>query len=149
MPLYLPHAVYHALRAHGEEAYPEEACGALLGRATGEGWKIVAAVRAANGSAGPTRSHYRIAAAELVGIAQEARRQGLEIAGFYHSHPDAAAQWSATDLAEAYWMGGSYVITEVVRGKAAETRSFRLAGATAEEKRFEAEAIEIRSRQDL
>jgi proteasome lid subunit RPN8/RPN11 len=143
MPLLLPRSVYHALRAHGEEAYPEECCGALLGRPAGEGWEIVDAVRAQNASTAPARSHYEIAAAELVGIAREARRQGLEIAGFYHSHPDARAQWSLTDLSEAHWIGASYVITEVVRGKAGETRSFRLAGTTEENKRFEAEMIEL------
>ena len=143
MTLRLPRSVYQALRAHGEEAYPEECCGALLGRAVGEGWEIVGALRAENSSTAPARSHYEIAAAELVGIAREARRQGLEIGGFYHSHPDGRAQWSATDLAEAHWIGASYVITEVVRGQAVETRSFRLAGTTEEDKRFEAETIEL------
>lgn len=144
MALSLPISVYHALRAHGEEAYPEECCGALMGRDSGAGWEIVAAVRAENASAAPAHSRYEIAAAELVSLAQEARRRGLEIAGFYHSHPDTRAQWSPADLAEAHWMGASYVITEVVRGQAAETRSFRLAGATEAEKRFEAETIELR-----
>lgn len=143
MPIHLPDTVYHALRAHGEEAYPQECCGALLGRQTGEGWEIVAAVRAANASAAGARSHYQIAAPDLVAIAHEARQRGLEIAGFYHSHPDAPAEWSPKDLVEAHWTGASYVITAVAQGQAAETRSFRLAGATEEEKRFEAEPIEF------
>lgn len=143
MPLRLPKTVYDALRAHGEEVYPEECCGALLGRASDGGWEIVAAARAENASDAAPRSHYEIAAAELVRMVCDARQQGLEIAGFYHSHPDAAAHWSATDLKEAHWIGASYVITKVVSGKAAETRSFRLAGSTEEDKRFEAEAIEL------
>lgn len=143
MTLSLPNAIYSALRAHGEEAYPQECCGALLGRAAGDGWQIVAAVRAHNASATGARTHYEIAPAELVRIAREARRLELEIAGFYHSHPDAPAQWSATDLAEAHWIGASYVITEVAQGMAGETRSFRLAGTAEEDKRFEPEAIEV------
>jgi proteasome lid subunit RPN8/RPN11 len=78
-----------------------------------------------------------------VRIAREARNRGLEIAGFYHSHPDHPAQWSATDLAEAHWLGCSYVITEVVAGKAAATHSFALAGQIEEDKRFQHEYIEI------
>ena len=76
-------------------------------------------------------------------IAQEARSRGLEIAGFYHSHPDHPAQWSATDLAEAHWLGASYVITEVAQGKAAITRAWLLAGTREEDKRFAAQEIRI------
>ena len=67
----------------------------------------------------------------------------MSIAGFYHSHPDHPAQWSQTDLAEAHWLGCSYVITAVAKGVAAQTNSFRLAGDTEENKRFELEQIEV------
>ena len=59
----------------------------------------------------------------------------------YHSHPDHPAQWSATDFAEAHWLGCSYVITAVAQGKATVTNSFLLAGATEEDKRFDQETI--------
>jgi len=78
-----------------------------------------------------------------VKIEREARKQGLGIAGFYHSHPDHPAHWSLTDLSEAHWLGCSYVITAVAKGKATVTNSFQLAGATEEEKHFEQEAIAI------
>jgi proteasome lid subunit RPN8/RPN11 len=80
---------------------------------------------------------------ELVKIEREARKRGLGIAGFYHSHPDHPAQWSLTDLAEAHWLGCSYVITAVAAGKATVTNSFMLAGATEEDKRFEQESVEV------
>jgi len=67
---------------------------------------------------------------------RDARRLGLDIAGFYHSHPDHPAQWSATDFAEAHWLGCCYVITEVAQGKAAVSNSFLLTGSTEEEKQF-------------
>lgn len=143
MALYLPRSLHDALCAHGEEEYPRECCGALLGRATKNGWEIVAALRAENAAGGDPRSHYEIAPAQLVRIVREARRQELEIAGFYHSHPDHPAQWSATDLAEAHWIGASYVIAEVTQGKAAQTRSFRLDGTTEEDKRFLDEQIVV------
>jgi len=136
-------AVYEAIRAHGEETYPHECCGALLGHATPEGWRVSASVMAGNTRTDSAHNRYQIAPLELVKIEREARRQGLSIAGFYHSHPDHPAQWSQTDFAEAHWLGCSYVITAVAQGKAAITNSFFLAGATEEDKQFEQEAIEV------
>jgi proteasome lid subunit RPN8/RPN11 len=136
-------AVYDAIRAHGEETYPHECCGALLGRTTTDGWCIEAAVKAANTRTDSAHNRYQIAPAELVKIEREARSKGLGIGGFYHSHPDHAAQWSPTDFAEAHWLGCSYVITAVEQGNAAITNSFQLAGMTEEDKRFENEDIEV------
>ena len=136
-------AVYEAIRAHGEETYPNECCGALLGRSASTGWSIVASVKAGNTRTDSAHNRYQIAPVELVKIEREARGQGLSIGGFYHSHPDHPAQWSQTDLAEAHWLGCSYVITAVAKGHAELTNSFMLAGDTEENKRFEPEPIEV------
>jgi len=141
--LLVPRGIYESLRAHGEQTYPHECCGALLGHPDKDGWRIVEAVRAGNTRTDSAHNRYHIAPVELVKIQREARSKGLEIAGFYHSHPDHPAQWSPTDFAEAHWLGCSYVITEVAQGKAAVTNSFLLAGATEEDKRFEQETIRI------
>jgi len=143
--LHMTRAVYEAIRAHGEEAYPHECCGALLGKAGSSppARTVVAAVRAGNTRTDSAHNRYQIAPFELVKIEREARRQGLEIAGFYHSHPDHPAQWSATDFEEAHWIGCSYVITAVEKGRAAQTNSFLLAGTTEEDKHFEPETITI------
>ena len=141
--LRISRAVYDTIRAHGEETYPHECCGALLGRATGNGWRIAASARAGNARTDSAHNRYQIAPAELVKIEREARRQGLEIAGFYHSHPDHPAQWSPTDFAEAHWLGCSYVITAVAQGKATVTNSFLLAGSTEEDKHFEQESVDL------
>ncbi len=136
--------VYDAMREHGEETYPDECCGALLGRVMPNGWWIEASIRAGNSRTDSAHNRYQIAPGELVKIERESRLRGLSIAGFYHSHPDHPAQWSQTDLAEAHWLGCSYVITAVANGKAAATNSFRLAGDTEENKRFEAEPIKVK-----
>ena len=141
--LHLPKPVYEAIRAHGEETYPNECCGALLGRPDGNGWNVVEAVRAGNTRTDSAHNRYHIAPIELVRIERSAREQGLEIAGFYHSHPDHPAQWSPTDFAEAHWLGCSYVITSVAQGKAKETNAFLLTGTSEDDKRFEKQAIEI------
>lgn len=141
--LRLPRAVYESLRAHGEEAFPNECCGALLGRMTAQGWQVDLLVRATNARAESRRDRYEIAPAELVKIAREARSKDLEIAGFYHSHPGHPARWSATDLEDAHWLGCIYVITEVVEAKAAETNAFLLAGTAEEDKTFVPQTIHI------
>jgi proteasome lid subunit RPN8/RPN11 len=78
-----------------------------------------------------------------VRIQREGRERGCDIVGFYHSHPDHPARWSPTDLAEAHWIGCSYVITSVQKGKAMLTNSFVLAGTLEEDKRFEDEEVEV------
>jgi proteasome lid subunit RPN8/RPN11 len=149
--LRLPGSIYEAIRAHGEETYPHECCGALLGRFVAAdpaasdacGWVVEAAVRAGNTRTDSAHNRYQIAPIELVKIEREARGRGLDIAGFYHSHPDHPAQWSPTDFEEAHWLGCCYVITAVAQGKAAVTNSFFLAGEREEEKRFEQQTIEV------
>lgn len=142
--LHVSPSIYQSIRAHGEETYPHECCGALLGRALPDGsWHVVSAVRAGNIRTDSAHNRYQIAPLELVRIERDARTQGLDIAGFYHSHPDHPAQWSQTDFAEAHWIGCAYVITEVRNGHAAVTNAFLLTGASEEEKRFEPMPIHI------
>ncbi len=139
--LKLPDVVYNTLRVHGEETYPHECCGVLLGHAGDHGNSVEAAVRAGNTRTDSAHNRYNIAPGELIRIQREARERGLDIVGFYHSHPDHPAQWSPTDFAEAHWLGCSYVITAVEQGRAALTHSFRLEGTTEDDKRFVDEAI--------
>ena len=141
--LFLTSRTYNAIRVHGEETYPHECCGALLGRSSPEGWRVIDSVRAGNTRTDSAHNRYHIAPIELVRIQRSARAKGLEIAGFYHSHPDHPAQWSATDFAEAHWLGCSYVITSVSNGKATGTNSFLLTGTTEEDKRFGQETIQV------
>jgi len=141
--LFMRKTVYEAIRFHGEETYPHECCGALLGYPTMEGWRITDSARAGNTRTDSAHNRYQIAPIELVRIQRSARANGVEIAGFYHSHPDHPAQWSATDFAEAHWLGCSYVITSIAQGKATVTNSFLLAGTTEEDKRFEKQIIQL------
>lgn len=141
--LHLPRPIYESIRTHGEETYPYECCGALLGRPVQRDWHVVSAVRAKNTRIDSAHNRYQIAPIEIVKIEHATRQQGLEIAGFYHSHPDHPAQWSKADLEEAHWVGCVYVITEVVKGAAGATNSFLLAGTTEEDKRFELQTIRI------
>jgi proteasome lid subunit RPN8/RPN11 len=145
--LQLTHTDYETLRAHGEETYPHECCGVLLGRSE-DGANIVhQVVRAGNTRTDSAHNRYQIAPAELIRIQRQARGLALDIVGFYHSHPDHPAQWSQTDFAEAHWLGCSYIITRVAQGKADVTNSFRLSGTSEEDKSFQDEPIEIMIKQ--
>ena len=135
---------YEAIRQHGEETYPHECCGILLGRFQDDGSRLVTSTaRCGNTRTDSAHNRYNIDPRELVRIQREGRERGEDIVGFYHSHPDHPAQWSKTDFAEAHWIGCSYVITSVERGKAALTNSFLLRGTSEEDKAFEDEPVEV------
>lgn len=136
-------AEYGAVREHGEETYPEECCGVLLGRSLEGVNKVDEVVRAGNTRTDSAHNRYHIAPQELVKIQRQGRERGLDIVGFYHSHPDHPARWSETDLSEAHWMGCSYVITSVTKGRAEQTNSFRLAGMSEEDKQLVDEPVDI------
>ena len=147
MSLRLSQTLYDQLCAHGEETYPHECCGILLGHASADAIQVAALIRAGNTRTDSAHNRYNIAPLELIQAQREGRKAGLDIVGFYHSHPDHPARWSPTDLAEAHWIGCSYVITSVDKGKAAITNSFELTGSDEADKQFLDEAIEINYRQ--
>jgi proteasome lid subunit RPN8/RPN11 len=113
--LVLETAVTTAIRRHGEEAYPHECCGALLGQA-GRTTGVVALPNTTE--EGPRRrflvrpSDYRLAE-------ERAAELGLELLGFYHSHPDHPARPSQYDLDHA-WPTFAYIIIAVAAGAAGE-----------------------------
>lgn len=141
--LKIPEAVYRSLRLHGEETYPHECCGILLGQMDGDVRIVTSAVRCANTRTDSPQNRYHIAPGELVRIQREGRDRGEDIVGFYHSHPDHPARWSPTDLAEAHWIGCSYAITSVEKGKATVTNSFELSGSLEEDKTFVDEPVQV------
>lgn len=134
---------YSAIRRHGEETYPHECCGVLLGSMNGNERFVTSTARCGNTRIDSPQNRYNIDPKELVRIQREGRERGEDIVGFYHSHPDHPAQWSVTDLAEAHWIGCSYVITSVASGKADITNSFELAGSDENDKKFADEKIVV------
>ena len=146
--LKLSRADYEALRAHGEETYPHECCGVLLGKSGADGNHVHKIVRAGNTRTDRAHDRYNIAPEELIRVQRQARGLGLDIVGFYHSHPDHPAQWSKTDFAEAHWIGCSYVITAVEQGAARQTNSFLLTGTTEDDKAFQDQKIEVTGQLD-
>jgi len=143
MALKIPGALFDQLRQHGEATYPHECCGVLVGEFDEAGGKAVkTVVQCGNTRTDSPANRYHISPSELVRIQREALLAGHDIVGFYHSHPDHPAKWSATDLAEAHWTGCSYVITSIEKGRAVLTNSFLLLDRE-ETKHLEDEALEV------
>jgi proteasome lid subunit RPN8/RPN11 len=134
---------YDSLRRHGEETYPNECCGVLLGRGDGDHRVVTRVFRCGNTRNDSPHNRYHIDPKEVIHIQKQGRELGEEIVGFYHSHPDHPPYWSPTDLVDAHWLGSSYVITSVEKGKAAVTNSFELTGTGEDDKKLVDERIEI------
>jgi proteasome lid subunit RPN8/RPN11 len=107
-------AVDTEIRRHGEETYPHECCGALVGT---DGHTTATVALPNTTEEGPRRrfmvrpSDYRLAE-------QRAQELGGDLLGFYHSHPDHPARPSQYDLDHA-WPTFAYVIVSVMDGAAA------------------------------
>lgn len=130
---------YRQIRAHGEETYPHECCGFLLGRETG-GVKHVASVRpAGNAREDSPKNRYLIEPVEFMRAQREATAAGLDVIGIYHSHPNVAARPSQFDRDHA-WPWYSYVIVSVCQGEAREMFSWVVVD---EDQPFEPEPYEI------
>src|SRR5215472_7233922 len=105
------------IRAHGAEMYPYECCGALLGRDS-------------------------VTAEDVLEADKAAQAQGLEVIGWYHSHPDHPARPSQYDQDHA-WPWYSYIIVSVHNGAPQDMTSWRLDD---DREAFSPEGIEIRHR---
>ena len=146
-PLRISRELYGQLRAHGEETYPHECCGVLLGRADESGLEVSSLMRAGNTRTDSAHNRYHIDPRELIAAQRAGREQGLDIVGFYHSPPDHPAQWAQTDFAAAHWFGCTYLITAVEgdkhTGRATLSHSFLLTGSSEEDKSFQQQPIDV------
>jgi proteasome lid subunit RPN8/RPN11 len=129
-----------AIVAHLERAWPEEGCGVLLGRDETDGSRtVLRALPIDNERAEERQRRYLIAPGQFLDAEHAAREQGLDVLGFFHSHPDHPARPSAFDLEHA-WPYYSYVIASVTRGRVDAITSWRLAD---DRSGFEPETLEM------
>jgi proteasome lid subunit RPN8/RPN11 len=102
--------------AHARSTYPNECCGAMLGKIDGADKDVLMTMRLENVSAGSQAARYDIRPEDLLAADQEARRQGLDLIGIYHSHPDCAAYFSETDLKNSCpWY--SFIVLSIQKGE--------------------------------
>jgi proteasome lid subunit RPN8/RPN11 len=116
-----------AMRQHAEAVYPEEACGGLLGRpGNGEEVEVVEAAPVTNVREHERRRRYLIGPEDVLHLERRAAAAGLQVVGYYHSHPDAPPLPSAFDREHA-WPWYVYLIISVENGRAATARAWQLA----------------------
>jgi proteasome lid subunit RPN8/RPN11 len=143
------------IRVHGAETYPHECCGALLGRDSNAilesdrgkdsltpGREILELFPLINRRDDSPRNRFSVTAEDVLTAEKAARSHGLEVVGWYHSHPDHPARPSEYDRDHA-WPWYSYIIVSVHNGAPQEMTSWRLNEDRAE---FSPEGIEIRHR---
>jgi proteasome lid subunit RPN8/RPN11 len=107
-------AIDGEIRRHGEETYPHECCGALVGN----GNRVTATVALPNTTEEGPRRRFMVRPADYRIAEQKATELGGELLGFYHSHPDHPARPSQYDLDHA-WPTFAYIIVAVATGKSA------------------------------
>ena len=120
-PLELKPHVDAAIRAHGQETYPNECCGAMFGR---DGVVSETLALPNMTDEGPRR-RFRVTPNDYRAAEKRATELGGELLGFYHSHPDHPARPSQYDLDHA-WPFFSYVIVSVREGVSGDMTSWRL-----------------------
>ncbi len=114
------------IRARGVATYPHECCGALLGREDHAGREVASLLPLANRREDSPQNRFSVAAEDVRAAEKAASEGGLELLGWYHSHPDHPA-WPSEYDREHAWPWYSYVIVSVAAGTAGELTSWRLA----------------------
>ena len=109
--------------AHAESTYPNECCGVMLGVSDGDTKTVRHAKAVDNTYQGAQEDRYEIRPEDLLAADRDARKQGLDIIGIFHSHPDCAAYFSKTDLENSCpWY--SFVVLSIQKGKFDHAGSF-------------------------
>lgn len=127
MTLLLPQDQLDIILEHAAARYPEEACGLLIGQRRGDVRRIVRVEASPNLADDPGR-RFEIDPRLQFRLMRELRGSDFDIIGHYHSHPDGAAEPSATDLAMAYEPDFAWLIVAVAAGEPRAHAAFELDG---------------------
>jgi proteasome lid subunit RPN8/RPN11 len=124
--VHLPPGPLASIRAHARAAYPAECCGFLIGRRAAGVATVEETRMAVNRCEDAPERQFVISPLDYLRAEREAEARGLSVLGFYHSHPDAPPEPSATDLRFA-WPNTVYLITSVWQGDPSAENAFVLA----------------------
>ena len=114
MAISIPIESEQAIRRHGEETFPHECCGFMLGTVDGDAREVVELLPVENDREdGARHNRFLISPEDFMKGEKTARAKGLDIIGFYHSHPNAPARPSQYDLDHA-WPWYSYIIVSIM-----------------------------------
>lgn len=125
--LQLPVELERRLEMVVDASYPFEACGVMIGRSDDRTVTVEDVFHARNLNVERARDRFLLDPQDHLAVDRVARRRGLDVVGFWHSHPDHPARPSATDL-EAAWKDHSYLIVSTAAFGDSTFRSWRLDG---------------------
>ncbi len=134
--LQLPVELKRQLEMVVDAAYPFEACGVMIGSTGRRTVAVEDVFHARNLNVERARDRFLLDPQDHLAVDRVARRRGLDVVGFWHSHPDHPARPSATDL-EAAWKDHSYLIVSTAAFGASVFRSWRLDDGRFLEERIE------------
>jgi proteasome lid subunit RPN8/RPN11 len=129
------------IESHGVETYPHECCGALLGRDEEGSREVLDLLPLPNRRDDSPRNRFELTPEDVRRAETTAREEGMDLLGWYHSHPDAPARPSEFDREHA-WPWYSYIIVSVRGGKPREITSWRLHD---DRRAYDSEAIDVES----
>jgi proteasome lid subunit RPN8/RPN11 len=116
-------AAWETMVQHAQDKFPNECCGAMLGRIDGDRKVVTLAVPIENAYEGAQGARYEIGPEDLLAADREARARGMDLVGIFHSHPDCDAYFSETDLKNSCpWY--SFVVLSVKNGRFHHANSF-------------------------
>jgi len=108
---------------HAEAKFPNECCGAIIGKIDDGAKHVTRAELLENAYAGAQGARYELRPEDLLEADKRARAAGLDLIGIFHSHPDCDAYFSKTDLENSCpWY--SFVVLSVKGGKFDHANSF-------------------------
>jgi proteasome lid subunit RPN8/RPN11 len=122
------------IEREGAAAYPNECCGAMLGRDVADDSgvrRVVARLAPLSNSFAADEQYHRFSLdpRELMQLEKGAAEAGLAVLGFYHSHPNHPARPSETDRRHA-WPFYSYVIVAIANRQPIDLTSWQLDEST-------------------
>ena len=125
MRVVVPREILERMRRHGEEIYPHECCGFMLGSAD-DGVQRITEIRSQPNERTDSRENRFVISPQQFKAAETyARKSGLQLVGIYHSHPDSPARPSEYDRDHA-WPWFSYIIVSVKGGTAEDANAWQL-----------------------
>jgi len=107
---------------HCKAVYPNEGCGILVGKRQGDDWLVMRAVPVPNRNEERSRDRFEISPRDYLRVEKEARNEGAEVVGIFHSHPDVPPFPSMTD-AQFAWEGTLNIIVGVFNGQKVRIRA--------------------------
>ena len=127
MAIVLSAALKAGIEKHGEETFPNECCGFLLGKLNGADRGVVELMRMANDREDEAQYNRFLITPEASYRADKvARAKRLDVIGCYHSHPNAPARPSQYDVDHAAWSGFSHIIVSIRDKAAVDMTSWQL-----------------------